>query len=63
MKTESREASARRSAQDTTPGQLASSLALMASTTSKAAREKLMSASFSEGMPSTLSRRTDASQP
>jgi len=62
--TESRAAIARISAQETTPGQAASTLVLMSSITSKPLREfTFAQADFSQVKVEVSSNRTDASHP
>ena len=59
----SREAKARMSAQETTPGHTSSIAALAASITSRPLSVLLGMAFFSEGFPGVGSMRTEASQP
>jgi hypothetical protein len=64
MTVESRAARARMSAQETVPGQAASSAALISSMTSKPLAESLLGLDrFSLTMDPLLSSRSDASQP
>uniref|UniRef100_A0A8R7TMS2 Uncharacterized protein n=1 Tax=Triticum urartu TaxID=4572 RepID=A0A8R7TMS2_TRIUA len=56
-------ASARMSAQETTPGHMASTACLALSTTKKACSEALGGPSFSAVLPAVESMRTEASQP